>query len=135
MTMDINYTVSLDLHAVAIVELKNASYMRGGEVRVCISISTPDVECPIAFNISVSIHFKNSMYEALGCQLFLSDILSRILSMSISACAKHQCELFSPFEDDVNGTITIELERTEIMQNSIIFGNRSAVIETGRDYA
>ena len=51
--------------------------------------------------------------------------------MSISACAKHHCELFAPFEDDVNGTITIELERTENLHDSIIFVNRSAVIETG----
>ena len=49
------------------MELKNASYVRGGEVKVCIAISTPDVECPIAFNISISIRFINCKCEALGC--------------------------------------------------------------------
>ena len=58
--------MSLNLSAGAIVVLKNASYVRGGEVRVCISIITSDVECPIAFNISISIRFIHSTYEALG---------------------------------------------------------------------
>lgn len=67
----------------------------------------------------------------LNTMYFFSGFLWIVVYKNISFCAKYQCEIFMPFGNDINGNITIALERMEELENRITFDNRSTVITIG----